>query len=154
MPDAPFSPETALQSAVVAAWRGDATLLGLLGGAKVYDEIPADAGRPAPPWIYAGPIGTTLVDLAQGTVWRVRSRFYCASVDFGRLGCWAIARAARRAVHAKDLPIEGGFTRLGPLLVVALGDVVEAGKPKEVFLDVQADLTEDQDIYPPGEEPA
>ena len=147
---APFTAETALQSACIEALRADGALKELLGGAKIYDEIPADAQRPAPPWIFQGPTGTQPLDAGAYVVWTVRIRFYCASVNYGRLEAWAVAGAARKVLHQADLQLEEGFKCQGPALVVAAGDVIDAGKPKEVFIDVEANVADDAAFYPPG----
>jgi hypothetical protein len=98
------APAEALQKAVFATLAGDATLAGLLGGAKVYDGAPRNA---AAPYVHLG----ELVARDWSTATEAGSEITFAVVVWsraeGRIEGIAIADRVTALLHDQDLAVEG-----------------------------------------------
>ncbi len=142
------SPEEALWSGICATLLGNEKVKAIVAD-RVFDEIPADDKRPAPPWLYLGVINAQHVETGDGVALRVSYRIYAASTNFGRWQCWNAINAAREALHLAEPPVDG-YERIGPLIVVQSGDIVDPLTAKEAFLDVRTDLLVAESHFPLG----
>lgn len=117
---------TELQAAVFAALSADLPLAGLLGGAKVFDHVPANS---AIPYITFG--GTSIYDWSTGTEDGAEQLFtlHVWSKARGKSESLAIMERARVVLH--DVPLELGDHHLINLRLE--------------FSDVRLD--EDLDVY-------
>ena len=127
-----LGPETAFLDAAITRLKADAAVAALAGD-RVFDEIAADQFVD-PPYLYSGPIGSARRDFGCATGWELRARFYVVSTDFGRLEAWAVLAAARAALDGATL-VMTGFAQVGPVSVIAAGDIVSPEKPKSTYLD-------------------
>lgn len=128
-----MSNELALRDAVGAILRATPAVQALVG-AKIRDDVPSDEHADKLPWICMGPITTRTLDTGFTPGWAVTLRVLAESNAFNRDQAWMIARAARKALHGAELPLEQGF--YAPLSVTQCGDVVAPGEIKTVFVDV------------------
>lgn len=95
-----------IQQAVVSVLRSDAALSAIIGG-RVYDDVPADASFP-----YACLTGWQMVP-DEFDCFDLAEYFFdvqCFSRQVGRVQVGDVARAARRALHRRQITIEGGLT--------------------------------------------
>lgn len=95
----------ALQAAVYGALTADAALTGLLGGAHIYDRVPAGA---ALPYVTLGDGAAS--DWSTGTETGTEHllRFHVWVRDGGRKAVRDIAAALHAVLHEADLPLAAG----------------------------------------------
>ena len=98
------APAAELQKAIFTRLGEDPALVGLLGGAKVFDHIPANAPFP---YITFG--RTSVYDWSTDTESGTEQLFtlHVWSKAKGKAETLAIMELARRALHDKDLALEG-----------------------------------------------
>ncbi|SER19963.1 Protein of unknown function [Faunimonas pinastri] len=94
----------ALQKAVYAALSSDALLVTLLGGSRIYDEVPRNA---AAPYVHLGEM--TASDWSTSTEEGAEIAFAHAvwTRDPGRSSGLAIAERLVELLHEADLPLDG-----------------------------------------------
>jgi hypothetical protein len=98
------SPAWSLQKALFAALAADATLLALLGGARVYDDVPQAS---AFPYIAFGPSTTRDWSTASDTGSEHAITLNVWSQGKGRAQVHQIMTAARDALHGQALSLDG-----------------------------------------------
>ena len=134
-----MTPEIALQTAIVALLEASSSLTSLLGSTKIFDQVPADADRPTPPYVYLGPVNTQRLELGEcGEGQTIRARIFAVSTDFGRLEAWEVAHQVRLALNGAVPTLAGDFQISDAIIVTQAGDVIEPENPKSVFIDVAA----------------
>ncbi|UHC14426.1 DUF3168 domain-containing protein [Methylobacterium currus] len=126
-----MTPELRLRDAVLDRLRATPAVSDVVGE-KVYDDVPAD-GEPDLPWIFAGPLNATRLEVGGLPAWDLRLRIFIESAAFDRDQAWSLARAAMRAVEGFE-PAEVGFC--DRLSVRQAGDVISPLTIKAVFFDV------------------
>ncbi|MGE7418783.1 DUF3168 domain-containing protein [Methylobacterium tarhaniae] len=128
-----MTPELTLRDAVLERLRATPAVSAVVGE-KIYDDVPAD-GEPDLPWIFAGPLNATRLEVGGLPAWDLRLRIFIESAAFDRDQAWSLARAGMRAVEVFE-PAEGGFC--DRLSVRQAGDVISPLTVKAVFFDVAA----------------
>lgn len=109
-----MSPVIALRKAVRAALAGDATLLALLGGAKVFEEAPRGA---PPPWITFGETASRDWSTSSDRGCDQRLALHVWSGAGGLEECLVIAERVATLLDEAQLTLEGH--RLARLTIVA-----------------------------------
>lgn len=128
-----MTPELTLRDTVLERLRATSAVSAVVGE-KIYDDVPAD-GEPDLPWIFAGPLNATRLEVGGLPAWDLRLRIFIESAAFDRDQAWSLARAGMRAVEGFE-PAEGGFC--DRLSVRQAGDVISPLTVKAVFFDVAA----------------
>lgn len=139
----PKSMVGALQAAVIAKLKADAGVKALVG-ARIYDEVPSDKDRPAPPYLYLGPVNLRRpAEIGScSTVRAATFRLFGVSTEFGRLETWAVIEAAIGALDNSELQLAAPYSALGDVVkLITAGDVVAPTSPKSTFADFTVDLT-------------
>lgn len=134
-----MTPETALRDTVMELLRASPALQAIIGD-KVFDDVPSDDEAAELPWICMGPISVRRMEMGCSPAWAITLRVLAESSEFGRDEAWFIARAAVRAIDGAEPPAELGFC--DRITVQSAGDVIDPGKIKTVFADVQCVLVD------------
>lgn len=140
-----MTPQKALMAAIRTLLVTDPDVAALIDE-RVYDEIPEDdrgeelAGV-AYPYLYAGPVAWTDVDMGAGRSLEIRARLFAVSADFDRDTVWAVADAVTRALHRAEPEISAPYALASHIRAVAGGDVLNPPSPKAAFVDVTATIT-------------
>lgn len=131
-----MTPELTLRDTVLERLRATPAVSAVVGE-KISDDVPAD-GEPDLPWIFAGPLNATRLEVGGLPAWDLRLRIFIESAAFDRDQAWSLARAAMRAVEDFEPPPEAGFC--DRLSVRQAGDVISPLTVKAVFFDISATM--------------
>ncbi len=124
-----------LLTALVAALKADPGVAALCGD-RVYDVPPE--GRPQTPYLHIGPGQFRIEAERCGRMTGFTFRIFAVSQEFGRLEAWSAVFAAAVALDGRKPEMPAGLALSRALSVTQGGDVVDAGKLRECFLDVVA----------------
>lgn len=143
---APRSHIEALQSAVIAKLKAADPVKALVA-ARIFDEAPSDKAKPAPPYIYLGPVNRQRIEAGScSSIFRATFRLFAVSTEFGRREAWAVIDAVTEALDSQEISLPLPYATIGDLVkLVSDGDVIEPLNPKATFADYTVTLTKTGD---------
>lgn len=105
-------------------------------GARVLDRVPSPPKDADFPFVGFGPMRQERLEAGCGPATPVKIRLYAASRDYERDGAWILAEAVADAIEGQQPALAAPFALAGELLVTMVGDALENGQPRTVFVDV------------------
>lgn len=129
------APTLALRDAIRGVLLANPDVAALVGD-RIHDWVPSQRDGLVLPFLAFGPMRRERMETGDDPASPVKIRLYTASDAYERDQAWEVAEAVADAIEGEVLEIDGPFACAMELRVTMIGDAIETGLPRDVFLDV------------------
>lgn len=133
-----ISPTIELRDAVIPLVKADSGFQ-LIAADRIYDRVPSGTGSEKPTYPFAG-FGPMRKDRAEvghwAPGWQLKLRLYTASTAYERDQAWTLAETVAGILEGTRPVLAGPHALSDDLRIAMMGDAIETGHPRAVFLDL------------------